>query len=132
MSRAGETARQATKGKTNGTDWFPVAQLRDEAAAARGRPFRSPGFVTGGRKRSHPLITQLKRTGNPGSPSTVGLDDATRCVDSVTTIVTITATTGVTVSKGDAVEVSSMEFVLNDCSIANDALQSIGTSASSM
>lgn len=58
-------------------------------AAAAG--FRGgPGFVTGGRKRSRPLITQLKWTGNHGSPVDVGLDAmATRRVDSVTIIVVL-------------------------------------------
>lgn len=50
--------RRGEERKTNGTDWFPA-----EAAAARPAVSR-PGFVTGGRKRSHPLITQLKWTGN--------------------------------------------------------------------
>lgn len=56
--------------KTNGTDWFPAAAWR-QLPGFRG----GPGFVTGGRKRSRPLITQLKWTGNHGSPVDVGLDD---------------------------------------------------------
>lgn len=69
-------------------------------AAAAG--FRGgPGFVTGGRKRSRPLITQLKWTGNHGSPVDVGLDDGHQTRrQRYYYRPTINATTGVTVIGG--------------------------------
>lgn len=79
--------------KTNGTDWFPAAAWR-QLPGFRG----GPGFVTGGRKRSRPLITQLKWTGNHGSPVDVGLDDGHQTRrQRYYYRPTINATTGVTV-----------------------------------
>ena len=89
------------------------AMRRGDVAAARSAVSTGPGFVTGGRKRSHPLITQLKWTGNSAGRGS-GRCHPARHVDSVTIIVVITTTTGVTVSREDTLHLSSMEFILND------------------
>lgn len=79
-------------------------------AAAAG--FRGgPGFVTGGRKRSRPLITQLKWTGNHGSPVDVGLDDGHQTRrQRYYYRPTINATTGVTVIGREGRSSLSVEF----------------------
>lgn len=59
----GPPPKRGEERKTNGTDWFPAAATTEGGSCESVRS-EGPRFVTGGRKRSHPLITQLKWTGN--------------------------------------------------------------------
>lgn len=83
-------AVSAQNAKTNRTDWFP-ARWRGGSWRRRTAEVR---FVTGGRKHLHPLITQLKWTGNVSlvPPRSVGLSVATGGAIGIVIVITAPTT----------------------------------------